>query len=725
MNVYEFDFGMLDRLPVVLKEKKTGKKKKIQEPYINELLAFDIETTNDKKTEEHPEGTDQSWMYIWQLQIGDDVTIFGRTWEEFDYFIHKAVETIGDKRLVIYVHNLAFEFVYLTAVYKFNDSEVFATDSHKVIRCTMYDKIEFRCSYFLTNLSLDAFTKQMGVENKKESGARFDYDKIRYPWTPLSDFEMEYCLNDVKGLVQALRKKMEADGDDLTTIPLTSTGYARRDLKIAMESYPQIKIADMYPDAELYTVLREAFRGGNTLANRYVTSWTEAVPVKNVTSYDMTSSYPNTFMTRPYPMTRFHREAFLDIKTIRELQKEGKAFVCRFGFGDIHLKDPSYPAPYISSSKCRMLDTTDTENTTIWNGRVISAHFFELSITDIDFDIIDSMYEWKFYYISDLYSAEYGMLPKQLKDVVMKYYKVKTELKGIEDDDPQYVYYMNNKERLNAASYGCLVQDPCKNETIFEDGDFGQQAIDDIDKKLNGMKWTSWGLYQWGVWCAAWGRKNLQEGIDAVGHDFVYCDTDSVKFQGNHDKAFKKLNQLAEARAEMVGATAKDRDGVERPMGVWDKEKGYDKPNRFCTLGAKKYVVERPDGSLHLTISGVIKGKKVWDPKENKEKIVPSGTELKKLENFKEGFVFKDFGKTVVTYNTGKRFKDFWIEREGHRLHITDNVYLTDGTYKLSSPDSVGLTDEDIDILHNGILIKYADVKLDGLYTHATVKGDD
>lgn len=718
MNVYEFDYELLDHLPVVAKEKKVkqeGKKnrKKVRELYINELLAFDIETTNDNDLE-------QSWMYIWQLQIGDDITIFGRTWEEFKFFIHEAVDHIGDKHLVIYIHNEAFEYGFLSGIYNFDNSEVFATKNHKVIRCTMYGHIEFRCSYFLTNLGLDAFTKQMAVENKKLSGARYDYDKIRYPWTEMSEEEIAYCLNDVKGLVQALRKKMESDGDDITTIPLTSTGYVRRDLKKAMESYPQIRIAEMYPDKDLYVLLREAFRGGNTTANRYVTSWEVYSPVENVSSFDMTSSYPNVLMTEMYPMKPFKREIRLTKERVNELEKQHKPFIGCFSFLNIRLKDPNYPCPYISASKCRRMEDMDTSLVVKWNGRVLKADYLETTITDIDFSIISNMYTWDDYHVCDLYSSEYGFLPEQFKSVVMKYYQVKTELKGIKEDDPLYVYYMNNKERLN-ATYGCTVQDPCKNETYLDEEGFHEQKVLDIPKKLKKMKWTAFSVYQWGVWCAAWGRKNLQDGIDAVGPDFVYCDTDSVKCEGDHRKDFERLNKIAIMKAQKAGAFATNKNGEVKYMGVWEEEDGYEKPNRFCTLGAKKYVVEQPNGDLHLTISGVIKNKKIWDAKENKEKKISSGTELKSLENFREGFTFEEFGKSIVKYNNGV---DMYIEREGHQLHITDNVFIRKGTYKLSAPDTVGLSDNDIEMILNGVEVAYAPYGLPDIYMHAT-DGDE
>ena len=83
----------------------------------------------------------------------------------------------------------------------YTDSTVYVTIDLGQVYDTIY---EFRCSYLHSNMSLEVFLEKMGVEDLKQSGEEFDYSKIRYPWTPLSDQEMKYIVNDVKGLVEAL-----------------------------------------------------------------------------------------------------------------------------------------------------------------------------------------------------------------------------------------------------------------------------------------------------------------------------------------------------------------------------------------------------------------------------------------------------------------------------------------------------------------------------------------
>lgn len=202
--------------------------------------------------------------------------------------------------------------------------------------------------------------------------------------------------------------------------------------------------------------------------------------------------------------------------------------------------------------------------------------------------------------------------------------------------------------------------------------------------------------YAWGVYVTACSRKRLADGIDIVTKNgtepmnFIYSDTDSIKYIGDPD--FTEYNSRIEKEAIQSGAMASDRNGELHFMGVYESE-GYRLPNRFKTMGAKKYVLEDSNKKLHITIAGVDKKK--------------GGTELGTLENFREGFIFNDAGGTESVFND---HVNMTIEREGHRLKITDNVVIRDSTYTL------GLTEEYRRILNGLVEIKYSDVDIEGLY---------
>ena len=199
--------------------------------YFDVVCAFDIETTTIHEEECNYFHSDFGFMYIWQFCIGQTICV-GRTWDEYREFLDNLKEILGvdwRTRLVVYVHNLQFEFQFLRNFFKVE--KVFARHKRDVIYAVVED-IEYRCSYALSNMSLDRFLKNSkGVENFKLNGDDFNYRIKRYPDTPLTKEEMEYCVVDVLGLCQAIKSKL--DEDTLCTIPMTSTGYIRREFREA------------------------------------------------------------------------------------------------------------------------------------------------------------------------------------------------------------------------------------------------------------------------------------------------------------------------------------------------------------------------------------------------------------------------------------------------------------------------------------------------------------
>lgn len=158
----------------------------------------------------------------------------------------------------------------------------------------------------------------------------------------------------------------------------------------------------------------------------------------------------------------------------------------------------------------------------------------------------------------------------------------------------------------------------------------------------------------------------LERAIRLCGHNFIYCDTDSVKFVGTVD--FSELNAELEARSEKHGAYADDPAGHRHYLGVFEcesKEAGKPTYERFVTLGAKKYAYEDEAG-LHITISGVSKS---------------GAQEMGKLENFREGFIFRDSAGLEAFYNDVA--KEEPLEIDGHELIVTPNIYLSQGRYRL------------------------------------------
>lgn len=664
-NVSEFDFSRLDKIRLQKRPRGNPRGRKNCH-YKDVICAFDIETTNIPELK-------QAFMYIWQFQF-DDTTIVGRYWHEYLWFLSKLKEHLAGCWLVIFVHNLSFEFQFLSGIYEFSDYEVFATDSRKILKCEMFGCFEYRCSYLHSNMSLKQYLDKMGVEDRKLSGEEFDYSKRRCPWTELTEEEMHYCINDVKGLVEAIKTEMGHDKDTLHTFPMTSTGYVRRDVKKAMYGFNALQLKSMLPNEDVYLLLREAFRGGNCHANRYFSGDI----VENVKSYDRSSSYPDVMLNCEFPMSEFQLVPYCDVDyLIRLINVKHRAVLMRITFTHLSLINKYTGIPYLSTDKCRNIVNGKYDN-----GRILSADYLETTLTDIDLKIVLSMYQFTDSKPLVVYKAKYGKLPKMITDVVIEYYRRKTELKDV---DGQEIYYHKAKNKLNAC-YGMCVQDPCKQTYVYENGEFKPKGTS-IKLLISRNNRKAFLNYAWGVWVSAWARLRLQEGIDLCGDNIVYVDTDSCKYVGDVD--WSKYNAQRKKDSIKSGAFATDRKGITHYMGVYESEGVCEK---FKTLGAKKYVGEQ-NGKLKITIAGVNKSKGAIELQAN------GG-----IEAFKEGFIFVDSGGTESTYNDLK--EPIKYEVDGHTIDITSNIYIEDGTYTL------GITEEYMWLLQHCFDPKYSDYKI-------------
>ena len=661
-TVDTFDYSIIAAAGCQKRRQGNQGRKNDKRIYKDLFCAFDIETTN------HPD-LEQSFMYIWQFQI-EDQTIIGRTWMEFKEFIHNCRLKLKEHEyLMVYVHNLSFEFSFLKGIYNFKKDEVFSIEPRKVLRCTMWDHFEIRCSYLLTNMNLASFTKRMGV-TQKLSGEDFNYTKIRYPWTELSDQELQYCIVDVQGLVEALKVYFKIENDNYHTIPYTSTGFVRRDIKRAMRHYNRQDLYNMQPDYEVFKILREAFRGGNTHANRYYAN----TIMENIASYDRVSSYPDVQINELFPMSPWIREENVTAeRACRIIYKHQRAALMRVGFRNIRLKNPLWGCPYIPKHKCRNLGPHYNDN-----GRILWADWLEISICDPDLKIIMQEYDYDSITFYDFYHCRYGRLPKPLREEIQKFYRDKTELKGVAG---QELFYMLQKAKLNSI-YGMSVQAPVKQTIDFIDGQWIEQEEPEEDL-LNKNNAKAFLVYSWGVWTTAHARMELEKAINIVGPErFVYCDTDSVKFIDDGKVSFNAYNESRKRTSKENGGVAADPAGHKHYLGVYENEGTY---KRFCTMGAKKYAYEDGNGELHITVAGVSKYK-------GAQELAQRGG----LDAFKEGFIWYDAGGLESIYNDDPEIKE--VNIDGHKLQISSNVFLRPSTYTL------GITGEYARILENPVI---------------------
>lgn len=634
-----------------------NRRKKVDKTlFRNCMCAFDIETTYLGEIE-------QSVMYIWQFAVMDLRTdniwyCFGRTWEEFiellDSFYHDGIT------VMVWVHNLSYEFQFMRHWLPFMKDKIFALKSRKVVRADI-DGVQFRCSYIQTNKGLDAFTKDMGVEHQKLSGVEFDYSKKRFPWTEMTQEELHYCCNDVVGLLEAMRVRMRMENDTLYSLPLTSTGYVRRLAKNAMKSYNYNQLHAMMCNTYVYKLLRLEFRGGDTHANRYHVNQI----LENVASFDRASSYPDVMLNYRFPMSAFTPRMITDIEELeRKCKVRDCCFIAVFTITHLQQRDIYYGAPYLSLDKA-----VEINGQVVDNGRVLSADKAVYVFNDIDWKIVKSEYVGEVE-ISQVYIAKYGYLPQAFRDLVIDLFHKKTSLKNVEG---QELNYMRIKELINSL-YGMCAQNPVKPDVIYMDEPeqaFKLEEIVDIGEKLEKYNKKAFLLYAWGCWVTAWARLKLKEMINIVGDNFVYCDTDSVKFlvRDDYKRIIRKIEEYNKGLKELSisnNGYATDKKGIVHYLGVYEYEETYKK---FKTLGAKKYAYVHEDGTFGITIAGV--------PKK------AGAREMEKIENFNVGFIFRDTGKLESVYNDCDYGTYYPDDSPEHRIEIRSNIVLRESTYEI------------------------------------------
>lgn len=575
-------------------------------------MSFDIETssfyedkngiiyTNEQyKKLNRNTGRKKAIMYIWQFAICDNV-IYGRTWNDFLFFIRKlhSYLDLDNNYIIVYVHNLSYEFQFMCKWFKWVN--VFADSERKPIKAETESHIIFKCSYRLSGYSLAVVADNLQTHKIKKLVGELDYNLIRNSKTPLNQNELEYCFNDVLIVTAYIQEQIDEWGN-ITKIPLTQTGKVRRLVRARCFQNKKYKflIEKLTIEKLEYLMLKNAFAGGFTHCNAMYTE----NKCTNVTSYDFTSSYPTVLIAEKYPMSKGMK---VDCKSIEQLENLIKNYSVLVDLKFNKIESSFLWENIISVSKCRNL-----KNVLSNNGRVVKADCLTVTITDIDYLNIKDFYKWESVEIGAVYIYKRDYLPKEIIETILELYRAKTELKGVEGKE---VEYLHSKELLNSI-YGMCVTSIVHDNFTFNNSEWvTTESNIDSELEIYNKDKNRFLFYQWGVWCTAYARNNLYTGIKECKSDYIYSDTDSIKILNaeRHKEYFERYNKWIIKKLETAlnyhglpldSMKPKTIKGIEKPLGVWDFDGFY---KEFKTLGAKRYIVNHDDNIL-ITVCGLSK----------------------------------------------------------------------------------------------------------------------
>ena len=628
-------------------------------PVCQNIVTYDIETSNghvvdgvaypfdhDKYASE-PEFYDnaehQSLLYIWQCAIetntAEGVKVFiGRTWKDFKDFhellckvvlaqftlgMSVSIDMLDDvvnssvaktaPEMRVYIHNLPFEFQHLRNLFedKFSKtnrgrSPVFARKPRKTMKASITVKRVrnvFCDTLVLTMKGLDKWCKDANLPTKKLEPPEGFYDKIRTPITPLTEFELQYAINDVVSMVYGIEQYRDKYGY-LQSIPMTQTGEVRRTCKAKVSLKDKEWAKKQYDimlhlNLDMYRVLVKTFCGGWTHANAYRTGFIW----HDVRCFDFASSYPWVMCAFKFPVSPFEKvdPADFDIYNAEDPRSLDVKhhYIIRVKFRKLAQKLQN---TYWSSSKT---ESTSTVGWEIDNGKISYADEVEMYMTNLDFNIMKLAYSWESFEIKELYVAEAGFLSKDLILTILDYYTKKTKLKGTGQDS----LYNESKQFTNSI-YGVSVTRTMSDEVGFgkhvdNEGNEGEgwyvtELNETIfyDKILEMREEDSFLSFPVGVFVTAFARSNLWTIISQVDSNTIYGDTDSAKgtFNDEDMKVINVYNQWVLERQEQVAKALGFPVDLYRPLkpsgkpdilGFFDEE---DTCEEFKTLGAKRYM---------------------------------------------------------------------------------------------------------------------------------------
>lgn len=667
---------------------------------LNVPAAFDTECTSFY---EEGLGEEVAIMYVWMFGI-DDTVIYGRTLDEFHEFLYILNSYLvgSNVRLIVYIHNMKYDFQFIRTL--FNWDRVFMKARRNPLFADT-GNVEFRDSLILAGgRSLAYIGKHLKSHKVTKAVGDLDYSLIRHSGTPLTDKELGYCERDILTLNAYIAEKIEEEGD-ITKIPYTNTGYVRRYIKNAClgehpERYRSI-MDNLTLTPGAYQQCENAFVGGAVGANVNKVGRI----IENVVSYDIKSSYPYVMVTGYYPMGYPMPVMNKDARSYLV----GGEYCCifRLHVTDLHPKEGNDFCFPISQDKCKNLVGAD-----IISNRVRSAAYMVIECTELDYDTFCKFYDIRNdnSRITDMRIYPKGRLPAPIVNAVFEFFHKKTTLDGVKGYESEY---MISKNMLNSI-YGMMVERPVRPKFLYVDGKFIKDDIDyyaqveEYNDKRDRVLY-----YPWGVYVTAHARHRLYDAIYAVGKRFVYCDTDSVKWEATSMTAdrevyayFDLINKEAEQSIISVArlldlpleyVMPADPEGHTKILGVWEKEYIA---SRFKTLGAKRYLYTDGTGKNHLTVAGTNKASTL----EYLEKV-EAETGKSVYDQFNDGLVIpKEYAKRLIATYVDEPHVGYVTDYLGNRgfYNTPSGVHMTPAAYTFSLTED--LRNELVRILGNAEL---------------------
>lgn len=637
--------------------------------------AFDIETTtiyypSNYDVEELRNQPHFAYMYTWQFAV-NDIAVYGRTWDEFTEFLlnlRADLQLKIDHKLIVFVHNLKFEFAFMKKVkgIYFNETEFIARDRNEVIKCIVNDVFEFRDSYSYTEMPLEKMGELVGLPKLKG----YDYSLIRSNITPLTNAELSYCEHDVLILTQYFNREADKYGY-VANIPLTATRCVKR---LIYDNYRNDKwfgrgkkrCLSPESDADMYVLdlLKSAYSGGFLYSCVNYKNTT----VENVIHADVSSFYPAIMLFNKFPQGKFEKIATPD--NLDELFENPtynkRPLLIKLKMRNVQNKYPCFGYLHNNTDWIVM-------NPELYNNHILAAKYISLTVNEIDLKNIINYYTFDTEHVDivEVYAAErYAYLPRYIIRTVIELYKEKKRQKEIYEAikvtrpptaEEAYTYHLV-KSMLDRI-YGIFVQRPILIQYGFDNQTGSVVPLGERYAKSGNDNTV---LYQWGVWIVSYGRDIITKKFAEIGLETIngvnknidavlYSDTDCLKFFNNptYIDILSQYNANVKENLKKLCIRNSSFCKFEELEGIG--EFTFEHYKQMKIGGIKKYCYVNDNDDFYPVVSGLSSDNTYFSQFEtNAEKLDAFDENMQipaeQARNRRNTYVTATITKTVVDY---------------------------------------------------------------------------
>lgn len=454
--------------------------------YINLTCTLDIETTNTES---------DGFLYTIQANFGG-VNVLVRYIEDWLHIVDMLVEKFElnpERKLVIYVHNLGYEHMYLTQIMRerYGLSDILLTKSRKPLYIRYNSGIELRDSLKLFQKSLAGATK--GLPHAKMVGD-LDYKIYRTPDTPLSPDEWNYCINDVQGLYEAVERLKWEHGYNSATIPLTNTAMVIEEINkhCRKEGKCMQAMKDLKLDKRQTRLAYKCMAGGDTHGTR----WRAGHVYKDCNSYDLKSAHPSQQLLKKFPSGKpITLPGGTTLAELDALRESGYGWIAQVFIYDFTIK-PECPNPTISVSKCEQIEESRGTD----NGRLLGALGALVYMDSNDFQRFREGYDYDESEVVAVEAVAFYLkyLPDGYREAILEKFKIKESA----PDGPERTF---SKICVNTA-FGASAQKTVRDEYSLPDGELldachlsWERNLEGLEEKDVAKKQTNKFPFLWGL----------------------------------------------------------------------------------------------------------------------------------------------------------------------------------------------------------------------------------